>query len=296
MDNNSKGKGNLDSPATGPEHEVRSKRPLWIAVAAIVLLSAIILAVQNWRKTVPEVRSEQAAQNARHSANAFAAAASQPTASTGRQSSVAETESNIYTMEVAQAVMVTVELDFGSNVPTIAEALSQIERRYQPEDGKGRTFAILDAYGEPTADGKLHMSMHVSSEKPGMGSLIFRRTGEILWNSRIVPATHPPSSAFAGKNLFITLDDGNGKSRLLDGSHSGASILDAHVRDLGVAVREFWPDGQEREVTFFYSACGCPVKVMARRVGDATVRTRDLPVIFPDDPAVAATIAQLMRW
>ncbi|MGF2076130.1 hypothetical protein, partial [Enterococcus casseliflavus] len=74
---------------------------------------------------------------------------------------------NIATMEVAQAIMVTVELDFGPKPPSIAEALKDIERRYEPADGRGRTFAILDAYGEPIADGKLHMSMHVSSEKPG---------------------------------------------------------------------------------------------------------------------------------
>jgi hypothetical protein len=42
--------------------------------------------------------------------------------------------------------------------PSIAEALTQIERRYQPDDGQGRTFAALDAYGEATPDGKLHMS------------------------------------------------------------------------------------------------------------------------------------------
>ena len=75
----------------------------------------------------------------------------------------------IPTMDINQAVMVTVELDFGPSVPTIAEALREVERRYQPDDGAGRTFAILDAYGEPTPAGKLHMSMHVSSEKPGIG-------------------------------------------------------------------------------------------------------------------------------
>ena len=40
--------------------------------------------------------------------------------------------------------------------------------------------AILDAYGEPTAAGKLHISMHVSSEKTGRGALVFRRTGKRL--------------------------------------------------------------------------------------------------------------------
>src|SRR5262245_36872402 len=81
----------------------------------------------------------------------------------------------LVTMDVAKAVMVTAELDFGTKTPSIAEALTQIERRYQPDDGQGRTFAVLDAYGEPTPDGKLHISMHVSSEKPGGGQLIFKK-------------------------------------------------------------------------------------------------------------------------
>jgi hypothetical protein len=194
-------------------------------------------------------------------------------------------------MEVAKAVMVTVELDFGPRIPTIAEALAQIERRHQPDDGRGRTFAILDAYGEPTADGKLHMSMHVSSEKPGLGSLVFRRTGDVLWQSRINGA---PVSG--NKNLTIVLNDGKGSEKLIDGSGNPAGIMDAKIKDLGVPVREFWPEGAEREITFIYSACGCPVKVMARRVGERTVRTKELPVIFPDDPAAVEVISRLMGW
>jgi hypothetical protein len=205
-------------------------------------------------------------------------------------------DTNLPTMEVAQAIMVTVELDFGSPPPTIAEALKQIERHYEPADGKGRTFAILDAYGEPMADGKLHISMHVSTEKLGVGALIFRRTGEVLWKNRIVPATHPPTSSFAGKGLFIMVDDGAGKPYVLDGSKGGTSILDAIVRDKAVPVRDFWADGEEREVTFIYSACGCPVKAMTRRVGEGTVRTKPLPVMFPDDPGIVAAISSLMGW
>src|SRR5215813_3279245 len=115
--------------------------------------------------------------------------AAAPAASTSTGGSPA-----LLTMDTAQAVMVTVELDFGPRIPTIAEALKEIDRRYQPDDGRGRTFAILDAYGEPTPAGKLHMSMHVSSEIPGSGSLTFRRTGEVLWQSKIVAAKSPPSS------------------------------------------------------------------------------------------------------
>lgn len=58
----------------------------------------------------------------------------------------------------------------------------------------------------------------------------------------------------------------------------------------------FWRDGEEREVTFVYSSCGCPVKVMAKRTGEKTVRTKELPVIYPDDPAALALINQLMGW
>jgi hypothetical protein len=204
--------------------------------------------------------------------------------------------SNLPTLEVAQSVMVTVELNFGQAIPTIAGALQEIERHYDPVDGLGRTFAILDAYGEPTAAGKLHISMHVSAEKAGLGSLVFRPTGDVLWKSRIVPATSRPASSFAGKNLLITISNGQGKPYLLDGSKGSRSILDATVRDLNIPVREFWPDGAEREATFFYSACGCPVTVTAVRFQDKTVRTKELPVIFPDDPAIARAISRLMGW
>ena len=200
--------------------------------------------------------------------------------------------SQLLSMEVAKAVMVTAELEFPGGVPTIATALSQIERRYQPDDGTGRTFAILDAYGEPTPDGKLHLSMHVSSERAGLGSLVFKRTGEVLWNSRILQT----SKAATEKNLGIFLTDEAGASWVIDGSGRPKSILDARVRDKGIFVRDFWPDGAQREATFIYSACGCPVKVSVRRTGERTTRTSDQPVIFPDDPAAVQTIAQLMSW
>ena len=196
-------------------------------------------------------------------------------------------------MEVAKAVMVTVELNFGAKIPTIAQALSEVERRYQPDDGIGRTFAILDAYGDPTPDGKLHMSMHVSSEKPGLASLVFKRTGEVLWRARISPTSVPPGP----KNLLITVDRGpSGAGFTVDGSNQPPSVLDARAKELNKLVRDAWPDGEEREVTFVYSACGCPVKAMVKRVGDRTMRTKELPVMFPDDPAAVATISRLMRW
>jgi hypothetical protein len=198
-------------------------------------------------------------------------------------------------MQANEAVMVTVELDFGPRVPSIAKALREIERRHKPDDGAGRVFAILDAYGEPTPDGKkLHISMHVSSEKPGVGALVFQRTGEVLWQNRIVAGTK--TNSFSRSNLTVLLDDGTGKAFMVDGSANPTNILDARLRDGGLAVRDFWPDGAEREVTFLYSACGCPVKVLAHRTGQTTIRTMDLPVIFPDDPAVVPVIERLMGW
>jgi hypothetical protein len=205
-------------------------------------------------------------------------------------------ESSGSRVEVAHAVMVTVELDFGPKVPSIAEALPQIERRSVPDDGRGRTFAILDAYGEPTSAGKLHISMHVSAEKPGTAALIFKRTGEVLWSSRIAKGTNAPPGEPANRGLVILLDNGAGKTVTVDGSKNPRSVLEANVKEMGVSVGEIWPEGSEREVTFLYSACGCPVKVLAMRVGDKTVRTRSLPVIFPDDPAVVAVINRVMLW
>lgn len=196
------------------------------------------------------------------------------------------------TMEVNKAVVVTAELDFGPQVPTIARALTEIDRRYEPADGNGRTFAVLDAYGEPTPNGKLHISMHVSSEKPGQGSLVFRRTGEVLWNSKITPVP----GAVAAKNLTIYVADEAGASWMVDGTGGASSVLDAKLRDKPVKLRDFWPDGAEREVTLVYSACGCPVKVMVRRTGERTMRTKDMPVIFPDDPTAVQTISGLMGW
>ena len=198
----------------------------------------------------------------------------------------------LVTMDVAKAVMVTVELDFGPKIPTIAEALTQVERRYKPDDGQGRTFAVLDAYGQPTADGKLHMSMHVSSEKPGSGELIFKKTGEVLWRGKINPTSQPVPP----KNLTVLLDNGKGTTMTVDGSGNPNSIIDAKVKPGDKPVRDVWPDGEERELTFIYSACGCPVKLFAKRVGDRTARVSDTPVIFPDDPAAVKLIAQLMKW
>jgi hypothetical protein len=204
------------------------------------------------------------------------------------------------TNEINQAVMVTVDLDFGpdaSGSPTIAAALPEIERRYEPADGSGRTFAILDAYGQATPENKLRVSMHVSAEKVGKGSLVFRRTGETLWQGTFTPmAPDKKPPPLGGKNLIIFVDSGTNRTWTIDGSSNPLSVLEANVKEIGRPLKDVWPDGQDREFTFLYSTCGCPVKVMTRREGDRTKRTKDLPVIFPDDPTVASVIASLMRW
>ena len=255
----------------------------WIPVVSIlvvaVLAAVVILALKANR--TPQAKT----------APPLAPAPAAPAPSVTPAPTTASSK-ELVTMEVAKAVMVTVELDFGAKIPSIAEAITQIERRYQPDDGQGRTFAVLDAYGESTPDGKLHMSMHVSSEKPGGGQLIFKKTGEVLWRGKINPTSQPVQP----KNLTVLLDNGKGTTMTVDGSSSPSSIIDAKVKPGDLPVRDVWPDGQERELTFIYSACGCPVKVFAKRVGDRTARVSETPVIFPDDPAAVSLITRLMKW
>jgi hypothetical protein len=270
---------------TRPSRPGCSRTPLWAAMRHTPSLVALLLLALLLGCRSPFSSSEREI----HSGAQASKGTSSPTTSN------APAPAAIPTMDINQAVMVTVELDFGPSVPTIAEALHEVERRHQPDDGAGRTFAILDAYGEPTPAGKLHMSMHVSSEKPGIGALVFRRTGEVLWQSRIV-STNAASKNFTGKNLLILLDNGRGKTFTVDGSANPVSILDAKIKEMGMPVRVFWPDGAEREMTCIYSACGCPVKVMVKREGERTARTKDLPVMFPDDPAVVTLISKVMQW
>jgi hypothetical protein len=278
-------KRKTESPDTAQTVRPQGSATRWIPVVSIlvvaVLAAAVILIVRT-KRTDSSSKPEAPAPVSAPSAPAPAIVPA-PTTTPG---------SELVTMEVAKAVMVTVELDFGSKIPSIAEALTHVERRYQPDDGQGRTFAVLDAYGEPTPAGKLHISMHVSSEKPGGGQLIFKKTGEVLWNGKV----NPSSQAIQPKTLTVLLDNGKGTTMTVDGSSNPNSIIDAKVKPGDLPVRDVWPDGQERELTFIYSACGCPVKVFAKRVGDRTARVSDTPVIFPDDPAAVTLIARLMKW
>src|SRR5262245_51982023 len=110
----------------------------------LVLAAGVVIAAVAWQSV--RTKSEAAARTPTSDASSTA---------------TADAKAPLPTNQVAQAIMVTVELDFGGKPPSIKEALKEVERRHQPDDGKGRTFAILDAYGDPTPAGKLHMSMHV---------------------------------------------------------------------------------------------------------------------------------------
>ena len=200
----------------------------------------------------------------------------------------------VNSMPINTATIVTVEIDIGSPPLTVATAMSVLERRHEPDDHQGRTFAILDAYGEPITDAKkLHISMHVSAEKAGLGSLVDRRNGQVLWTAAIVPSKDVKS---AKQDLTILVDNGSGKQLMVDGSTSPRTIMDAVIREGAVPMRQYWPDGEEREVSFIYSTCGCPVKTRVRRTGDTTVHIEDGHVMFPDDPAALQFIRRLMGW
>jgi len=201
----------------------------------------------------------------------------------------------IPTMEAAQSVVVTHDLDVGPGVTTLAEVMRDIERHRKPDDGAGRTFAILEAFnGAIQPDGKMRVSLRVSSEKPGLGAITYRRAIEPLWKCRITPATHKPP--FTGGELKIFFDVGDGKTFTVDGSTGPSSILTATLKEPGVQIGPIWPEGEVRELTFTYSACGCPIKVKCRRAGEGTVRTDATQVIFPDDPAAMQVINALMKW
>jgi flagellar basal body-associated protein FliL len=253
-------------------------RKIWFGLAVVIGL-AVAAAILAWRS-----RSDPAPESS---------SAGAPHLRTNPVTTTASTVTNLPSIEAAQAVVVTVDLDFSGQNRSIKEALKEIERRHQPEDGVGRTFAMLDAWGETNVNGKMRVSMHLSMEKPGIGALVFKPKGEELWKSRILPAkTGPPGP----RNLTIIMEDNAGSSVMLDGTKGATRVLDVPIHNSTSRVRDLWPDGQEREFTFVYSACGCPVKAKVRRQGDATVRTTELPVLFPDDPAALSVINALMGW
>src|SRR5882672_8799950 len=97
----------------------RPGRILWVAVAVGI---AAALVVWIWPRGPQPVASSHGG-------------------SSNAPNATASTNATLPSSEVAQAIMVTVELDFGGKIPSIKEALSDIERRHEPEDRRGRTFA-----------------------------------------------------------------------------------------------------------------------------------------------------------
>jgi hypothetical protein len=273
-----KNKHQTASKTTQPARSAEGRK--WLAPAAIVLMLSAAAVIFFYGQS----RKNGAQKNAATGSRSAPVGAQTPSSA----------QPELARMKIAQAVKVTAELDFGGRAPTIAEAIQEIERSYAPDDGVGRTFSILDVSGEPTPDGKLlQISMRVSSEKPGMGYLRFKRTGKLLWQARIGNPGEPPAKQ---KNLVIYLANGADGNYVIDGERGGDSVLNIYLKNSTQLVRDVWPDGAEREVTLVYSACGCPVKVRARRVGERTVRTKDLPIIFPDDPDEVTVISRLMKW
>jgi len=194
-------------------------------------------------------------------------------------------------------VMVTVEEDFGPGVHSIADALQKIERKYQPFDSQGRTFAILDAYGNKMQDGRMHISMHISSEKAGGGQLILSTSGKILWNCKIYPKKDGTKTAGA-KNLMIYIERENEKDKYytVNGNGNPATIFDCILDETKASLNSYWKNNTVKEFIFIYSACGCPVHVKFLRKGNQSVFQSGDNVIFPDDPGVLTVIHKLMAW
>src|SRR5688572_25199250 len=78
-----------------------------IIVVALLVVAAVVFALNRMEPSVPPAVVSTKTTN-------------QPAAT-------------LSTIEVKQALMVTVELDFGGTVPSVADALREIERRHQPD-------------------------------------------------------------------------------------------------------------------------------------------------------------------
>ena len=201
-------------------------------------------------------------------------------------------------MEIEESVMVTIEENFGPGVSTIAEAINLIERKYQPFDNAGRTFAILDAYGNKMADGRMHVSMHISSEKVGAGQLILKTSKKVVWNCKFIPKKDGKKVS-GNKALTIYMEqDGENKGKFFtaDGSANPSDIFVCKIKETGKSIDETWKDGSVKEFIFIYSACGCPVHAKFIRNGKRTYIQNNDSVIFPDDPGLITILHNLMKY
>ena len=203
----------------------------------------------------------------------------------------------IDSMMLQESVVVTIEENFGPGVNTIADALQHIERKYQAFDNQGRTFAILDAFGNNMPDGRMHISMHISAEKAGGAQLVLKTSGKTLWNCRIYPKADGTKTADQ-KQLMIYIERENEKDKYytVDGSGNPASIFDCKLDETKQSLNDYWKNNTIKEFIFIYSACGCPVHVKFLRTGFKSIFQSGDHVIFPDDPEVLEVIRKLMAW
>ncbi len=202
-------------------------------------------------------------------------------------------------MDIEESVMVTIEENFGPGVNTIEAALNLVERKYQPYDNVGRTFAILDAFGEKMPDGKIHLSMHISSEKAGFGQLILKTNKKKVWNCKILRKKTDGRKEAKPKALTIYVEQtgaDKGKYLTADGSTNPADIFVCKIKENGKVIGDYWKDGSVLEFIFIYSACGCPVHAKFMRHGNRSVIQNNNSVIFPDDPGIIPILRNLMKY
>src|ERR1044072_9331303 len=132
-------KTNRNNSARRVDEPARRKPVVWIAaLAAFLAIGTIVPFVVKKNNGDTQPTRNATAPPAAGTTPAPVAQPSQPASTPPNEPGK---EPQMLTMDVNKAVMVTEELDFGGRVPSIAEALLQIERHYKPDDGQGRTFA-----------------------------------------------------------------------------------------------------------------------------------------------------------
>jgi hypothetical protein len=146
-------------------------------------------------------------------------------------------------------------------------------------------------------DGRMHISMHISSEKAGGAQLIHKTLRKVLWNCRILPKKDGTKIA-AEKQLMIYIERENEKDKYftVDGSGNPATIYDCKLDETKQSLNDYWKNNTVKEFIFIYSACGCPVHVKFLRMGFKSIFQSGDNVIFPDDPAVLSVLHKLMAW
>src|SRR5688572_12197205 len=111
----------------------------WIAAIAVLAVGGALLAMKRTGN------NRATGTNLANLASISSPTNAKPTALPTPEPPNAATNA-IPAMEAAQSVVVTHDLDYGSQRPSLAGIMHDIERRHQADDGLGRTFAILEAF------------------------------------------------------------------------------------------------------------------------------------------------------